>query len=44
MPASTPCLRETRSMFVLIKDKKKKADAAKGVTELAKASSSVFLH
>ena len=30
-------------MFILIKEEKKKVDAAKGLTELAETSSSVFL-
>lgn len=37
------CPMETRNMFILIKEEKKKVDAAKGVTELAQTSSSVFL-
>ena len=40
---SSLCLRETRKMFMLIKEERKKVDAAKGVTELAETSSSVIL-
>lgn len=43
LPVSALCLRETRTMFILINEENKKVDAAKGVTELAETSSSMFL-
>lgn len=43
LAVSALCLRETRTTFILINEENKKVDTAKGVTELAETSSSVFL-
>lgn len=44
LPVSALCLRETRTMFILINEENKKVDTAKGVTELAETSSLCFFN